>query len=280
VKRRSRDINVFSLSAIDLFACALGAFILLSLISLQYYLKTQKIPEPVKIDQSAKPEDQIKQMQQALAAAQMQIQQMKEAAAEAQAQADAMSTESSRNRQLAFLGIVSDAKTFVILVDMSGSMKDYDHLVRKTLAEIVDQMDGAYQCQIIGFQGHLQDRMQPTLTTWQPAGRLAMMDDPNRAAALKFGDSLTGQFASGTPTYLALSTALGYPAEAIFLLTDGEPTDIENGWEIVSRITQENSGRKKIYSIAVGNYRKLPELVAFLDELSSQNGGKFLGVSD
>jgi uncharacterized protein YegL len=77
-----------------------------------------------------------------------------------------------------------------------------------------------------------------------------------------------------------LSTALAYPAEAIFLLTDGEPTDIENGWEIVSRITQENSGRKKIYSIAVGNYRKLPELVAFLDELSSQNGGKFLGVSD
>lgn len=280
MKRRSREINVFSMSAIDLFACAMGAFILLSLILFQYYLKAQQIPEPVKIDKSAKPEDQIKQMQQALDAAQAQIQQMKAAAADAQAEADALRAESSRNRQLAFLGIVSNAKTFVILVDMSGSMKDYDHLVRKTLAELVDQMDGAYQCQIIGFQGDVRDRMQPTLTTWQPGGQLAVMDDSNRTAALGFGDGLTGQFASGTPTYLALSTALGYPAEAIFLLTDGEPTDIENGQEIVSRITRENAGRKKIYSIAVGNYRKLPQLVAFLDELSRQNGGKFLGVSD
>lgn len=65
MKRRSREINVFSLSAIDLFACAMGAFILLSLILFQYYLKAQQIPEPVKIDQNAKPEDQVKQLQQA-----------------------------------------------------------------------------------------------------------------------------------------------------------------------------------------------------------------------
>ena len=159
-------------------------------------------------------------------------------------------------------------------------MEDYDHLVRKTLGELVEQMDSGYRCQIIGFQGHVQDRMPPTLTAWQAAGRLATMDDVNRPAALGFGDSLIGRFASGTPTYLALQTALGYDAEAIFLLTDGEPNDIEDWHEIVSRITQENAGRKKIYTIAIGNYRKLPELVAFLDGLSRENGGKFLGVSD
>lgn len=49
MKRRPREINVFSLSAIDLFACAMGAFILLSLILFQYYLKAQQIPELVGI---------------------------------------------------------------------------------------------------------------------------------------------------------------------------------------------------------------------------------------
>jgi len=280
MKRRSREINVFSLSAIDLFACAMGAFILLSLILFQYYLKAQQIPEPVKIDKTAKPEDQVKQMQAALDAAQAKIQQLQTAADDTQSTVDALREEVSKNRQLAFLGIVTQAKSFVILIDMSKSMEDYDHLARKTLGELVDQMDSKYHCQIIGFQGHVKDRLPPTLTAWQVAGRLATMDDANRPAALIFGDSLIGRFGSGTPTYLALHTALGYEAEAIFLLTDGEPNDIEDWREIISRITQENAGQKKIYTVAIGNYRKLPELVAFLDGLSRENGGKFLGVSD
>ena len=280
MKRRSREINVFSLSAIDLFACAMGAFILLSLILFQYYLKAQKIPEPVPIDQNASPEDQVKQLQQALDSANLKIQQLQSAAADALESVDALRNESSRNRQLAFLGIVTKAKSFVILIDMSGSMKEYDRLVSKTLAELVEQMDSEYRCQIIGFQGHVQDRMQPTLTTWQTPGRLAPMDDGNRTAALQFGDSLIGRFDSGTPTYLALHTALGYQADAIFLLTDGEPNDIEDWRELTSRITRENAGQKRIYTIAIGDYRKLPELVTFLEGLSRENGGKFLGVSD
>lgn len=284
MKRRSREINVFSLSAIDLFACAMGAFILLSLILFQYYLKAQRIPEPVRIDPNAKLEDQIKQMQQALDAAQAQIRQMTTAAADAQADAqaalDALRAESSRNRQLAFLGIVTQAKSFVILVDMSKSMEDYDHLVRKILGELIGQMDAGYRCQIIGFQGHETDRMQPTLTAWQPSGQVAAMNDAARESALAFGDGLVGRFASGTPTYMALQTALGYDVEAIFILTDGEPTDIEDWRDIINRITRENAGSKKIYTVAVGNYRKIPDLVSFLDDLSRKNGGKFLGVSD
>lgn len=44
MKRRSREINTFSLSAIDLFACATGAFLLLALILLQY--KSKEEPKP------------------------------------------------------------------------------------------------------------------------------------------------------------------------------------------------------------------------------------------
>ena len=50
MKRRQRDLNVFTISAIDLFACATGAFILLALMLFQYYVKKDENPrEPVPV---------------------------------------------------------------------------------------------------------------------------------------------------------------------------------------------------------------------------------------
>ena len=40
MKSRSREINVFSMSALDLFASALGAFILISIVLMPYFLRT------------------------------------------------------------------------------------------------------------------------------------------------------------------------------------------------------------------------------------------------
>lgn len=42
MRKRSREINIFSMSAIDLFACTMGAFVLLTLILLPYYLKVDR----------------------------------------------------------------------------------------------------------------------------------------------------------------------------------------------------------------------------------------------
>jgi len=44
MKRKNREINIFSMSALDLFASALGAFILIMLILMPYYLKTTPVP--------------------------------------------------------------------------------------------------------------------------------------------------------------------------------------------------------------------------------------------
>lgn len=41
-RNRNREINIFSMSALDLFASALGAFILIAVIALPYYLNTDK----------------------------------------------------------------------------------------------------------------------------------------------------------------------------------------------------------------------------------------------
>ena len=44
MKKRFREINIFSMSVVDLFACAMGAFILLVLILFPYYLKSDPTP--------------------------------------------------------------------------------------------------------------------------------------------------------------------------------------------------------------------------------------------
>jgi hypothetical protein len=41
----------------------------------------------------------------------------------------------------------------------------------------------------------------------------------------------------------------------------------------------KNSGKKKIYCVAIGKYRKEAKLVEFLEEIARLNSGKFLGVS-
>ena len=45
MKRLNRDINIFSMSALDLFASAMGSFILLAVILFPYYLKNAEIVE-------------------------------------------------------------------------------------------------------------------------------------------------------------------------------------------------------------------------------------------
>lgn len=46
MKRKDRELNVFSMSALDLFASALGAFILITLVLMPYYLKRTPTPDP------------------------------------------------------------------------------------------------------------------------------------------------------------------------------------------------------------------------------------------
>ena len=111
------------------------------------------------------------------------------------------------------------------------------------------------------------------------------MDQANLEQAKEFSSRLLDNVRGGTPTYMALVEALTYPVEAVFLLTDGEPNDFENGmeipWpEIITRVTNLNGGQKKIFCVALGYYRKKEDFVDFLDALSKENGGKFIGVGD
>ena len=101
MKSRSREINVFSMSALDLFASALGAFILISIVLMPYFLRVE--PE------------EIQRLSRALTEAR-----------DAQAETE---RENARLRQE--LQALLDAPTFtfpnldiVIALDTTGSMQD------------------------------------------------------------------------------------------------------------------------------------------------------------
>ena len=47
MKRKNRDINIFSMSALDLFASAMGAFVIIAVIMMPYFPNTGDSPERV-----------------------------------------------------------------------------------------------------------------------------------------------------------------------------------------------------------------------------------------
>lgn len=73
MKKKNRDINIFSMSALDLFASAMGAFLLIAVIALPYYLKVDKNL----IEQVKKLEEDIQSSKAANKQLQEQNQQMK-----------------------------------------------------------------------------------------------------------------------------------------------------------------------------------------------------------
>lgn len=297
MRRRNREINIFNMSALDLFASALGAFILLFAILMPYYLKTSKIvmQENIQIKEQLKEcqaqvgdlQGQVQSLQQQLATCE---QQKLQALAEneelkrqlEQLQKDLQQAQQSLEEKMKFalLGINTKAQSFVLVVDMSGSMQAYTQTITKTIDRILESLEDKHKVQIFGFR---EDQTTGVaFENWQPPYGLADMTDLNKQAINTFAIGLTGRFDGGTPTKEALLEALKYESEAIILLTDGAPTKGDQNSDtkaIVSEVTEKNAGKQEIHTVAIGDYNKEPGLVEFLQDLAAANDGAFVGAA-
>ena len=88
MKSRSREINIFSMAALDLFASALGAFILIAVVLFPYFPNTGDSPERV-----AEVRAHLEQVQSQLQASQAQLAQAQGQLQAAQAQLGACETQ-------------------------------------------------------------------------------------------------------------------------------------------------------------------------------------------
>lgn len=288
MRRPSRNIEIFSLSALDLFACALGAFIIITILLFPFYQKTLPL-----IQQVSALTSQLSASQAAAQAQAKEIDQLKGQLQAAQAQAADIGKLQAQvqalQRQLAqqaatpqprpqpsrfvILGIDPRVKSYVILVDMSGSIAQvrWQGRVLNTFASIIKDMDASYSIQVIGFQG---DGGQIRLPQWQQGNQLAPLSPQNKADATNFVQGLMSRVDGGTPTLAALRAALDYNAEAIILISDGAPSPDGSAPYVVSEITRLNGGRKIIHCVAVGNFTTDTRFIDFLTQLAERNNGQ------
>jgi hypothetical protein len=307
VRIPDRDTAVFSTSAIDLFASALGAFILLVMLLFPYYrhagpddsfARTQAVMEKRRLSQGQlddlktkqeQLQSELEQLSEANMGREAQISRLRKALMDINSQLAALPVDITEPEvitpepepkalthgvEFSILGIASEVKSFVIVVDMSGSMLQYEDLMVESVLEILKPLDETNKFAIVGYHGN----PQPVLWSFPTGNKLLPATKENLELAEAFTHSLVRKFVGSTPTHFALQAALEYPSSAVILMSDGEP-NTPPGF-IIENITQLNQFRQtEIHTVAIGDYTHNRNLVLFMQTLARLNGGDFVGVS-
>jgi len=308
VRIPERDTAVFSTSAIDLFASALGAFILLVMLLFPYYrhagpddsfARTQDIMEQRRLasgqlDDLQSERDKLMSELETLNSSnqglEQQISRLKTQLNDVNNQLAALPTPVDKpietiteepeplaitdGVEFSILGLASEVKSFVIVIDMSGSMIQYEDLMVRSILDILETLDESNEFAIVGYHGN----PQPVLWGFPNDKSLLRGTDENLRQAAEFSRSLARKFVGSTPTHFALQAALEYPAHAIILMSDGEPNS-PPGF-IIQNVGSLNQFRQtEIHTVAIGDYTHNRNLVLFMQTLARMNGGDFVGVS-
>jgi hypothetical protein len=312
MRTRRRNFEVYSLSAIDLFASAMGAFIIISIILMPDYQKEvrsqgdlQYLEELAGKTQALLDETEAgsRDILEALRAAQTRHQQL-------QAQHEVVSSEletleaeqQARNDQpppppptpaetpekegsnlvtFRFLGLKTDRKRILFMVDMNRYLAPHESLVRRTVVRAMESLQDGYEFGILGFQQ--QDRGS-VFFRWPEDGGLVDMDDRSRSDAVAFLRTLSREFEGSAALLDAFDEAFQTPAEAIVFISDGLPNPVFNAnlspSRLVRSITVANNKAVEIHAVTVGDYFKYKGTVEFMESLARANAGSFLALSD
>jgi hypothetical protein len=303
---------VYSLSAIDLFASAMGAFIVISIILMPDYQKEVRSQGDLEyLEELAgkteailqETEEGSRNLLEALLAAQTRQQrlqaeyetvssELETLEAEQQARLDQApppppspvvtpDTDGSNQVTFRFLGLKTDKKRILFLVDMNRFLAGHEALVRRTVIRAMDSLQTGYRFGILGFQ---QQDAGPRFYRWPEDGGLANMNGRTRAEARAFLDGLQGRFQGSAPLLSAFEQAFQSPAEAIVLISDGLPNPAFNAGlsssRLVRSITVSNTRGKEIHAVTIGDYFKYRGTVEFMESLARANAGGFLALSE
>lgn len=309
MRSKNRNISVFSISALDLFAAALGAFILIVLVLFPYYkrggtdISMEELEEMVQkrrlvasstqtdMSQIRALQAEIRLLDKQYKTTETEMSTIRDIIAEVQKQtADIQIPDPppdpkpvpvpepipdpprsvGRGVEFSILGLSTSRKNIVIVVDMSGSMKSHTSKVEGALQEIIGQMQPDNRFLILGYRGG------PTYDTYPRTGRMEAASASMVSGAQNYVSGLSRRFGGGTPTQNAMVRALNLRPEAIILISDGAPDD-GSPTAIVRNITNRNRGRAEIHTVAIGDYTKDKNLTLFLQEMANRNRGDFVG---
>jgi hypothetical protein len=317
-RRNSRQIEVFSMSAIDLFAAAMGAFALLAIILLPYYQNElrEKTPDNAIAellraaqDSSVETEEKRKALEAKRSAQARNVSDIKSEATELlerlrAAEATLLEKQAAATPPPAvvtpepvaeepgptpepatvsfrFLGMKTKADDVVIAVDMSRCMGGHEASVNRAVERIVSSLQDNHAVKVVGFQ---QTDAGPRIRQWPSSGSLRQINaGGTKTAAIDFTKGLTRQLGGSASMLDAFDKMLAGPGQAIFLVSDGLPNPRANNGlspeRLIAEITRRNAGRKEIHSVVVGNYFDFRGTVEFMERLAGQNGGDFMALA-
>lgn len=311
MRRRRGAFEVFSLSAIDLFASAMGAFVIMAIILMPDYQKEVRSEGDLQfLEELAGRTEAILQESElgrndilkALLAAQTRHQQLQAEQDRISAEIQTINAEKQASKDeppppppeeepipeptgrhqvtFRFLGLKTDQTQILFLVDMNAFLGRHAKLVKDTVIRAMDSLDDGYQFGILGFQ---ELDAGPNFIRW-PAKGLSTMTNRSRAEAQGFLNRMQDDFKGSSPLLAGITEALQTDAQAIVLFSDGLPNpafnDGLNSNRLVRRIIQLNVDHKEIHAVTIGDYYKYRGTVEFMERLAGNNNGGFLAVSD
>ncbi len=312
MRSRTRNFEIYSLSAVDLFASAMGAFIIITIILMPDYQKEVRSEGDLAfleqlagktqalLNETAQGEKDILEALQAAQTRQEEMQAEQEIVsseletlkAEQQARNDQapppppspiVTPDKAGSNQVTFrfLGLKTNKKRILFLVDMNSYLAGHEALVRRTVIRAMDSLQAGYEFGILGFQ---QLDSGPKYYRWPVGGKLARMTDRSRSEAVGFLQSLSGKFKGSSSLLNAFAQAFSSPAEAIILISDGLPNPAFNNGlspgRLIRSITVSNSKAVEIHSVTVGDYFKYRGTVEFMESLARANSGGFMALAD
>jgi uncharacterized protein YegL len=169
-----------------------------------------------------------------------------------------------------YYGIPIRARRLVFVIDISGSMAGPRLAsAKKELVRAIGGLPDTAEFNVLAFNTRVG--------AWSP--RLVRASEGARKQAAEFVDRLVA--AGGTSTYDALTAALGMRVEAIYLLTDGEPSTgliVDKDAILAATQNQNRAVGSSIHAIGIGLGGGADPAVKFLRKLAEQNHGQHRDV--
>jgi len=314
-RRKPREIEILSMSAIDLFAAAMAAFALLTVVLMPYYQKEiiEKTPENAIADlqraaetSSVKTVEQRKALEKKMSAATAAVSDIKSEEQKLLAQLRGAETTLLEKRAAAdrvvpipepiakqpgptpakakisfrFLGMKTTKNNIAIALDLNRCMGGHEKGINKAVGRIINSLQPNHRLSILGFQ---QTDSGPYTSAWPQGGSMRTVTGSSQAEALRFTQNLTRKFSGSSSMLSAFDRLASSQADAIFLVSDGLPNPkFNNGLrpqQLADEITRRNGGRKEIHTVIVGSYFDYNGTVEFMEKLARNNGGQFMALA-
>lgn len=313
--RKNPEIEIFSMSALDLFASAMGVFVLLSVMLMPYFFKGKEYEEEIgQLEQAVAEssanlvavEARVSEVQQEVDSIEdlpgVDLSNEQRAVAEQESRRDALtatilrlkSNIEAQRKELAkpvsknntrankvtfrFLGLKTNADSYLILVDGSRRIRDRAPNLPDILKGVVSVF-GPGKKYAIGFYNYSDRRFN--YARWPRRGFVAGSPE-NFNGALDFMRQQYQGMRGGSATLDALMEAVGDSAESIIFVSDGVIFPKHNQgmtWRaVVNAVTRANVSKVEINSVAIGIFFRNADFWSFMNELRSRNGGDLKAI--